>query len=190
MGGTDAPFVYFLPENEPVPYPYEKAAGARRAARPVFCSTGAPGSKMGPILLQLPPHLGFNDQVASSFFSTLGHLYPQHQFVLEARHATWMQPGATRLLERWGIGWVIAQSGTDWPYAEMVTASNVYLRLHGPGQLYASAYTDAQLEQLALKIADWQRQGCRVWAYFNNDIHGYAPADALRLATLCGVALP
>lgn len=156
-----------------------------------FFTAMAPlAEKMGPVLLQLPPHLGFNETVTAAFFSTLGHLYPENQFVLEARHPTWMQPAAIALLERWGIGWVIAQSGTDWPYSEIVTASNVYLRLHGPEQLYASAYNDAQLEQLALKIAAWRQQGCRVWAYFNNDIHGYAPVDALRLATLCGVALP
>jgi uncharacterized protein YecE (DUF72 family) len=33
----------------------------------------------------------------------------------------------------------------------------------------------------AEKFKGWQAEGLNVWAYFNNDIFGYAPADAKRL---------
>lgn len=142
---------------------------------------------MGPVLLQLPPNLPFHERIAGPFFSLLAHRYPAHRFVLEARHPTWLQPAAGNLLKHWGVGWVIAQSGKDWPYSEIITAPNIYLRFHGPAQLYASAYADDQLSYFAGKILAWQQQGYQVWAFFNNDIHGYAPGDAQRLADRCGV---
>ncbi len=152
-----------------------------------FFTAMAPlAGKMGPVLLQLPPNLGFQESGATQFFDKLAHNHPEHHFVLEARHPAWLEPAAQRLLQRWGIGWVIAQSGIDWPYAEWITATHIYLRFHGPAQLYASSYSDEQLQGFAEKIMGWQAQGHQVWAFFNNDIHGYAPKDAARLALFCG----
>lgn len=37
----------------------------------------------------------------------------------------------------------------------------------------------------ALKIARWRTEG-DVYAYFNNDVHGYAVEDAARLVELAG----
>jgi uncharacterized protein YecE (DUF72 family) len=37
------------------------------------------------------------------------------------------------------------------------------------------------LENFAVKMKNWAAEGHKVWAYFNNDINGYAPEDAKRL---------
>ena len=37
------------------------------------------------------------------------------------------------------------------------------------------------LAQFAEKIAAQLREGLAVWAFFNNDVHGYAVRNALRL---------
>jgi uncharacterized protein YecE (DUF72 family) len=142
---------------------------------------------MGPVLLQLPPQLLFQYHQADQFFRTLTLGYPAYRFVLEGRHATWLSEDALTLLARWNIGWVISQSGVSFPYSEMVTAENIYVRFHGPEQLYASGYSEEQLKVFAEKFLDWERQGHTVWAYFNNDIHGFAPKDALNFARLLGV---
>jgi uncharacterized protein YecE (DUF72 family) len=96
-------------------------------------------------------------------------------------------------------GFVFADTAGRWPYAEDVTADFVYVRLHGAEELYASGYTDAQL--------DWWADRCRAWAagaepvdarrvvggrpparprdvfvYFDNDAKVHAPFDAIRLA--------
>jgi uncharacterized protein YecE (DUF72 family) len=84
------------------------------------------------------------------------------------------------------IGLVISQSGGVFPYSEMVTAKNVYVRFHGPDALYASPYSDAMLAYFAGKFRQWVSQGHEVWAYFNNDINGYAPEDAKRLQEMVG----
>jgi uncharacterized protein YecE (DUF72 family) len=138
---------------------------------------------MGPVLLQLPHMVGFRQEVAEPFFESLRPYRPA-SFVLEIRHESWLRDEALTLMESYGIGLVISQSDGSFPYSEVVTASNVYLRFHGPRELYASRYSDEMLEEYAGKMKRWLADGHAVWAYFNNDIHGYAFDDARRLRAM------
>jgi uncharacterized protein YecE (DUF72 family) len=136
--------------------------------------------KMGPVLLQLPPFLQFDYDRAEYLFALLKKKYKAYDFVLEVRHETWMNEALT-LMAKYDIGFVISQSGDQFPYSEMVTSKNIYVRFHGPKELYASSYTDEMLLSFADKFKNWLKEGHEIWAYFNNDIHGYAPEDARRL---------
>ena len=40
------------------------------------------------------------------------------------------------------------------------------------------------LNAFAGKFKEWVKQGHVVWAFFNNDIHGYAVEDANRLMAM------
>jgi uncharacterized protein YecE (DUF72 family) len=104
--------------------------------------------------------------------------------VLEVRHDSWLQKEQLDLMRAFGIGFVISQSGAGFPYAETVTGRNIYVRFHGPEQLYASSYSDEQLELFAGKFKNWAAAGHVVWAFFNNDIFGYAVKNAARLKEL------
>jgi uncharacterized protein YecE (DUF72 family) len=138
-------------------------------------------SKMGPVLIQLPAMLQFNYEVAEHFYRLLRIKYGAYAFVMEVRHDTWLQEQSLTLMTTYDIGFVISQSDNIFPYSEVVTAKNIYVRFHGPAQLYASSYSDEQLKSYAAKFVNWVKEGYEVWAYFNNDIHGYATGDALRL---------
>ncbi|HYH14435.1 MAG TPA: DUF72 domain-containing protein [Flavisolibacter sp.] len=142
---------------------------------------------MGPVLIQLPPMLRYNAAVAESFFDLIRTRYSDQRFVLEVRHDTWMQEEAIRLLHHYQIGFVISQSFHFFPYAEWVTSKDVYLRFHGPKELYASGYSQEMLREYAIKCKKWINTGHTVWAYFNNDIHGYAFQDAQTLQGLLEV---
>jgi uncharacterized protein YecE (DUF72 family) len=87
-------------------------------------------------------------------------------------------------LEAHGVALVIAHSGGQFPYGEHVTAPFVYLRFHGPGELYASGYDEATLAEYADKISNWLDEGRDVWAFFNNTAGDAAPQDAQRLRAL------
>jgi uncharacterized protein YecE (DUF72 family) len=141
---------------------------------------------MGPILVQLPVQASFNPAVSEGFFELLGSTYRQYDFVLEPRHPSWFEQQPLLLMARFNIGLVISQSGASFPYSELNTASHFYLRFHGPGDLYASPYTDEMLQSFAEKMRNWEREGSTVWAFFNNDIHGHAFRDAARLAQMVG----
>ena len=141
--------------------------------------------QLGPVLVQLPPMLSFHYDVADYFFRLLAKKYKTYEFVLEVRHSSWLQDEALTLMAKYEIGLVISQSGALFPYTEMITAKNIYVRFHGPKALYASSYSDKELECFANKFKKWIKEGHEIWAFFNNDINGYAPKDAMRLQQLC-----
>jgi uncharacterized protein YecE (DUF72 family) len=138
---------------------------------------------MGPVLLQLPAMVRFKYEVVENFYEHLRR-YKKHEFVMEVRDESWLEEQSLTLMSKYGIGLVISQSDGIFPYSEMITAKNVYIRFHGPRELYASRYSDAMLKSYARKIDGWIKEGHIVWAYFNNDIHGYAFDDARRLKAL------
>jgi uncharacterized protein YecE (DUF72 family) len=136
---------------------------------------------MGPVLIQLPPFLKFNYETAEHFYQLLKKKYHNYEFVMEVRHDTWLAEESLTLMTKYDIGIVISQSGNRFPYSEMVTAKNIYIRFHGPEELYASSYSNKMLNEFGKKFKGWIKQGHVIWTYFNNDIHGYAIEDAKKL---------
>ena len=139
---------------------------------------------MGPVLIQLPPMLKFDYETAERFFEIVKNNYQEYEFVLEVRHPTWLREESLTLMTKYQIGFVISQSEDKFPYSEMITAKNIYIRFHGPGQLYASSYPEGMLKEFAKKFKKWVKEDHCIWAYFNNDIHGYAIENAKRLMEL------
>ena len=133
--------------------------------------------RLGPILIQLPAMLGFHKEKAETFFTALKR-YKGHRFALEPRHASWMEEDAIRLLKKYRIGFVMADSGGRWPSGEFITAPHIYIRFHGPNGYYDTSYSPRKLAAIAKKCRDWQSEGYTVWAFFNNDGHGYAVKNA------------
>ena len=147
-----------------------------------FFSVFEPMSKMmGPVLIQLPPSLKFNYDLVESFYSLLKKRYKPYEFVIEVRHDSWLEQDSLTLMTKYDIGFVISQSGGEFPYLEMVTAKNIYVRFHGPAELYASSYPDEVLFHFAAKFRNWVNEGHIVWSFFNNDIFGYAIENAKKL---------
>ncbi|MCJ8164456.1 DUF72 domain-containing protein [Pontibacter sp. E15-1] len=140
--------------------------------------------RLGPVLIQLPGSLHFDFGVAADFFGMLRTRYPDPVFALEVRHASWFTEEAQNLLREHAITWVILSAGKRFPSLETTTTDTVYLRLHGDEKLYASAYTDEQLERYALMVHDWLLDGREVWVFFNNTIVGNAVLNAERLREL------
>ncbi len=131
-------------------------------------------NKMGPVLVQLPPSLTFNYDVAEYFYILLKKNYTAYSFAIEPRHNTWLETDSFSLMTKYNIAFVISQSGVGFPYAEAVTAKNIYVRFHGPKELYASSYTDEILSNFAGMFKKWQKEKHTIWAFFNNDYFGNA----------------
>jgi uncharacterized protein YecE (DUF72 family) len=165
------------------------------------------GPKLGPVLWQLPENLRFDATVLDDFFSLLPRttgeaavLAERHddkvkpdrvlttaevdqplQYALEFRSATFATEEAYDVLRRHRVGCVLADTAGRWPKVEQVTADLMYVRLHGDKELYASGYSDESLDDWARRCRGWCAQGLDVFVYFDNDIKGYAPHDAMRL---------
>lgn len=140
----------------------------------------SPG-KRGPVLLQLPAQM----QIELARLEPVLALLAGHglRAALEIRHASWFCAATLSLLERYGAALV----ASDWPEFStplVPTCDFLYLRRHGPGALYASSYDDAALLD---DIAQLRAHGAGLesaYVFFNNDIHGYAPHDAMRMMAL------
>jgi uncharacterized protein YecE (DUF72 family) len=140
------------------------------------------GTKLGPILFQLPPKSAFNPAVAEAFFTLLRN---QHSgaTVLEPRHPSWFTAAANRLLKKFHIARV-ATDPTRIPAAATAGGWNqlLYCRLHGSPRMYYSAYPETYLQRLAATIA--QQQAKEIWCIFDNTASGAALGDALTLRHL------
>jgi uncharacterized protein YecE (DUF72 family) len=113
-----------------------------------------------------------------------------YRHAFEVRHPSYFHEEFYALLREHRCGFVIADTAGKFPYAEEVTADFVYVRLHGSQQLYASGYSDEELDIWAQRCAGWRSDagGAHdVYVYFDNDAKVHAPWDALRLAERLGV---
>ena len=136
------------------------------------------GPAMGPLLIQLPPSRAFDARRAGAFFRLLRKQY-EGAAVLEARHESWFEPPASKLLTKHGVHRVIADPAP----IEIEPGPEdrlVYYRLHGSPRMYYSGYEPAFLDELAAKIATLRKRS-EVWAIFDNTAAGFAHGDALGL---------
>jgi len=165
--------------------------GTKRALRAFVANALALGPKLGPILVQLPPSFRADPDRLARFLEaardvTQALRAPALRLALEPRHQSWLESSEVlTLLRRHDVALVAAQS-SRYPCADpgLRTASFAYLRFHGPGQLFASRYGREALRPFARRIRSWLGEGSDVFAYFNNDVAGYAVEDARALASL------
>ncbi len=134
--------------------------------------------KLGPILFQLPPTLAFNEVVFHAFCKELPD---NRRYTLEARHPSWLGEKALASLKTHHIALCISDTAGRYPYLEAVTSNFIYIRLHGSKELYASEYSEDELNNWAKKIKQWNKD---TYVYFDNDAEGHAPKNALRLKQL------
>ncbi len=138
-------------------------------------------SRLGPVLVQLPPGLPFDGSLMGDFLDLLKEGYGRYRFAVEVRHKSWIRDDFLALLSSHETAFVIADSGKRFPCYETVTTDFVYLRFHGNETLYASDYDESCLNQYAEKIMNWLKEGHEVWVFFNNDFNGFAVKNALQL---------
>jgi uncharacterized protein YecE (DUF72 family) len=153
-----------------------------------FFSIFSPFQKhLGPILIQLPANVKFNEEVASGLFANLHDEYGRFRFAMEVRHESWFSEESLNLMRKYKVTLVFAQSDL-YPYYEEVTAKDIFIRFHGPQALYSSSYSNEVLEQYADKFIDWTKKGHTIWAFFNNDVGGHALTNAKTLLGLVNKA--
>jgi uncharacterized protein YecE (DUF72 family) len=171
------------------------------------------GPKLGPVLWQLPPNLGFDAARIADFLTLLprttvaaAELAARHdermdgraftttdeerplRHAMEVRHPSYETAAFTDLLREHDVAVVTADTAGKWPmFLEPTTDHLAYVRLHGEEELYASGSDDAALDRWAALVAGWRDTGRDVVVYFDNDIKVRAPVDAQALAARLGV---
>jgi uncharacterized protein YecE (DUF72 family) len=146
--------------------------------------------KLSVILWQFPANFTLSTARAEEYKQRLRRfldLLPRGiRQAFEFRDTSWFTDEIHDLLDKHHASLVISDS-PKFPLCEMPSSDFAYVRFHGPAALYASQYSDAQLEQWAKKI---QSYACErdVYCYFNNDLSGYAIQNTKTLRTLLTTA--
>lgn len=147
----------------------------------LFASLEELKEKLGVVLWQFPPAMKANLKRLERFFKQIRKYNVRHTF--EFRHSSWFNEKVYTLLKEYNFSLCFAHS-PSWPLEEVITANFVYLRFHGGTSLYGSNYSEKELQLWANKAKIWLGKGLYFYAYFNNDVCGYAVKNALELKKL------
>ncbi|MDP9822473.1 DUF72 domain-containing protein [Nocardioides massiliensis] len=164
------------------------------------------GSKLGPVLWQLPARLPFDAERMADFYRMLprttgeaAELATRHddkvpedraltttdedrplRHALEFRSESFCTDESFDLMAEHDIACVVADTAQKFPMATRRTTDLVYVRLHGDTELYTSGYSSDALDRWAQRCHDWA-EDADVVVYFDNDAKGFAPHDAMAL---------
>jgi uncharacterized protein YecE (DUF72 family) len=132
--------------------------------------------RLGPVLWQLPETFPRDDERLARWLDAL----PDGRHTIEFRHPSWFRGPIFDLLHGRGVALTVGDH-PDRPFQRRVaTADWWYVRLHYGSRGHNGNYSQAELATWARRIAQW-RSRREVYAYFNNDWSGYAPANAQAL---------
>jgi len=132
---------------------------------------------VGPILYQLPPNFHKNLDRLESFLDAL----PKDRIaIFEFRHKSWFSDDTYELLDTFDAGFCVHDMPDIVP-PRVVTGSSIYVRFHGATGKYQGNYPKQTLKKWARWIKEHSNQVRRIYAYFNNDTHGYAIENAKTL---------
>ncbi|HYC53585.1 MAG TPA: DUF72 domain-containing protein [Candidatus Binatia bacterium] len=153
----------------------KKLAVERSSIQIFFDRARCIGRKLGPILWQLPPQLGYDPARLERFLRIVPRRY---EHAVEFRHPSWYEQDRTFEILREYNAAHVSVSSLGMPADQRVTADFVYVRFHGLEGGPAHDYTREQLRPWAMHCRRCLRRGIRVHAYFNNDVNTRAPANA------------
>lgn len=144
-----------------------------------------PTEKLGPLLVQLPPKLAFEEGVAHEFFTTLRELHAG-PVACEPRHETWFAAPVDRLLRSFEVARVAADPPKGSPLAAKPGgwAGVRYWRLHGTPRTYYSAYSGEELKKVAKNIQATPGSATETWVIFDNTALGHATENSLEMQKL------
>ncbi|WP_375393205.1 DUF72 domain-containing protein [uncultured Sphingomonas sp.] len=138
---------------------------------------GGLGGKRGPVLVQLPPSLAFDAELADSFFGRLGETLPG-RVACEPRHPSWFTAAADALLIAHAVARVAADPARVPGAAEPGGWRGLtYARWHGSPAIYRSSYDETAIEAHAAVA----RTAGESWTMYDNTTLGAATANALAL---------
>jgi len=181
---TPDDFIFALKLSRPITH-IKRLSGVDAMWKEFVTRARTLGSRLGPILVQLP----------SSFHATSENLdrvehflddasSPRVRLAFEFRDKSCFAEEMLSILRKYRASLVISHS-SRYPVPDVIaTAPFVYFRFHGPREMFASSYSDAELRTWANAMRSMIEMGNDVYAYFNNDACGDAVPNALKLLAL------
>jgi uncharacterized protein YecE (DUF72 family) len=138
------------------------------------------GSHLGPVLYQLPPGWKLDRGRLEYFLQALAR---GARHVIEFRDPSWYADEVMKMLERNRVSLCLHDMRGSATGRERV-GPFVYVRFHGVTGQYSGGYSREQLEGWAAWLQTARAAETDVYAYFNNDVGGHAPRNAVTLRCL------
>lgn len=135
------------------------------------------GRHLGPVLYQLPPGWKLDLERLEQFLQLLPR---RARHAIEFREPSWYRDDTLELLARLGVALVLHDMRGSATARERV-GPFVYVRFHGAAGTYSGSYSDRRLADWADWLHGQRASGADVYAYFNNDVGGHAPRNAVTL---------
>jgi len=139
---------------------------------------------LGPVLYQLPPRWARNLERLEAFLRILP---TDRLHAIEFRDPSWYDDTTFALLDKYHVALCLHDMAGS-ASGRLTVGPFAYVRFHGP-QRYSGGYTKTVLASWADWCVDCREKGRSIYAYFNNDVGGHAPRDAVTLRDLCESAL-
>lgn len=141
--------------------------------------------KLGCLLIQLPPKYKFDIGHLESFLEILPLDF---KFAVEFRNLSWMRGETWSLLRKHGVAYTIVDEPLLPPEIH-ITSSIAYFRWHGKGRdpWFNYRYSEEELTPWIPNLKATAKKVKKVYGYFNNHFHGYAPENCLQVLRMLGL---
>lgn len=138
-------------------------------------------AKLQVVLWQFPPQFKADLRRLESFLDQVAPYHGRH--TLEFRNESWLTDETVQLCRSRNVSLCMADHP---PFLDKlpITADFVYIRRHGMEGSYNGSYSSEALQKDAARIKSYLDRQLDVYIYFNNDIGGAAPQNALELAAM------
>jgi uncharacterized protein YecE (DUF72 family) len=132
--------------------------------------------RLGPVLWQLPENFHRDDERLHEWLRVL----PPGKHTIEFRHESWFALEVLAALRDREVALTIGDHPERPFQSYEATATWRFIRFHRGARGRDGNYSATELALWARRIAQWRRE-TDVYAYFNNDWKGFAPANAQAL---------
>ncbi len=132
--------------------------------------------RLGPVLWQLPENFHRDD----GRLAHLLELLPAGRHTVEFRHPSWFVPEVYAALRARDVALTLGDHPQRPFQSHEATADWRFVRFHYGHRGRAGNYSERELAEWAQRMGPWARAS-DLYAYFNNDWRGFAPANAVAL---------
>ncbi len=143
------------------------------------------GGKLACFLIQLPPKCDCNLENLEKFFKLLDPIF---RYAVEFRNTSWLKEETWKLLKAYEVAYTIVDEPLMPPEVHLTT-DFAYFRWHGKGDKiwFDYKYSNEELDSWVPKISKTSNDVKKIYGYFNNHYHGYAPENCLQLIEMLGL---
>ncbi len=141
--------------------------------------------KLGCLLIQLPPRYEYDLAHLESFLKILP---ADFKFAVEFRNLSWLRNETWDLLRKYKVAYTIVDEPLLPPEIH-ITSSIAYFRWHGKGEKpwFNYRYSKEELDPWIPRVEATSKKVKKVYGYFNNHFHGYAPENCLQVLEMLGM---